>query len=113
MNTELMTLNDRINALKARANAPIEVWQPEPNESLIGEYIGSQKAVGIYGENYQILIKDENGQTTAAWLTPWLKDNLKAQGATEGDLVAITFLGKKQGPAGRSYNAYSLMVDKE
>ena len=113
MNNNLpVSLNDRIAALKQRSTLASETWQPEPGESLIGELIGSQKASGIYGENIQILIKDETGHVTAAWLTAWLKDNLRAQGADKGDLVAITFLGKKMSPAGRPYNAYSLVVDK-
>jgi hypothetical protein len=106
------TLNDRIAALKQRATLAVETWQPEPGESLIGELIGSQKAVGAYGENVQILIKDEAGHITAAWLTAWLKDNLRVQGAELGDLIALTFLGKKQSPAGRFYNSYSLIVEK-
>lgn len=111
-NTLPANINDRIAALKQRSTLAIETWQPEPGESLIGELVGSQKASGVYGENYQILIKDESGAVTAAWLTQWLKDNLKAQGADQGDLIALTFLGKKQSPAGRFYNAYSLLVDK-
>jgi hypothetical protein len=106
------TLNDRIAALRQKSAHAIETWQPEPGDSLIGVLIGSQKAVGTYGENYQILIQDEAGAVTAAWLTAWLRENLKAQGAETGDLIALTFLGKKQSPAGRFYNAYSLIVDK-
>ena len=45
-------------------------------------------------------------------LTQWLKENMNAQDAQMGDLIALTFLGKKQSPAGRNYNAYSLIVDK-
>jgi hypothetical protein len=58
------------------------------------------------------LVKDEAGNITAAWLTQWLKENIRAQGAGVGDLIALTFLGKKTSPAGRSYNAYSLIVDR-
>jgi hypothetical protein len=74
--------------------------------------VSIRQAVGIYGENHQILVKDEAGNITAAWLTQWLKENIKAQGAGVGDLIALTFLGKKSSPSGRSYNAYSLIVDK-
>lgn len=105
-------LNDRLAALRQKTVQAIELWQPEPNDSLIGVLVGHQKAVGTYGENYQILIKDESGAITAAWLTQWLKENLRVQGADVGDLIALTFLGKKQSPAGRFYNAYSLIVDK-
>jgi hypothetical protein len=105
-------MSERIAALRQKAAQAVETWQPDPGDSLLGELVGSQKAVGTYGENWQILIRDESGNVTAAWLTPWLRDNLKAQDAVTGDLVAITFLGKKQSPAGRRYNAYSLVVDK-
>ena len=90
----------------------MELWQPDPGDSLIGVLIGSQLAVGTCGENYQMLIQDEAGTTTAAWLTPWLKENMRVQGAETGDLIALTFIGKKQSPAGRNYNAYSLIVEK-
>ena len=106
------SLQDRMTALRQRATQAPEAWNPEPGDSLIGILIGHQKAVGVYGENYQILVKDESGAVTAAWLTQWLKENLRAQGAEAGDLIALTFLGKKQSPAGRNYNAYSLIVDK-
>jgi len=106
------TLSTRMAALRQKATQAPEAWNPEPGDSLVGILIGHQKAVGTYGENYQILVKDELGTVTAAWLTQWLKQNLQSQGAETGDLIALTFLGKKQSPAGRFYNAYSLIVDK-
>jgi len=112
-NTALATnLQDRFKALRAQAATAPETWEPVAGECLIGVLVGSQKAAGAYGENYQMLIQDESGAVIAAWLTQWLKDNLRAQGADKGDLIALTFLGKKQSPAGRTYNAYSLIVDK-
>ena len=111
-NTLPANINDRMAALRAKAAQTGETWQPIPGECLAGILIGWQKAVGTYGENYQVLIKDETGHVTAAWLTQWLKENLRAQGADKGDLIAITFMSKKMSPAGRPYNAYSLVVDK-
>jgi len=112
-NTALATnLQDRFKALRAQAATAPETWEPVAGECLLGVLVGSQKAVGTYGENYQMLIQDESGAVVAAWLTQWLKDNLRAQGTDKGDLIALTFLGKKQSPAGRMYNAYSLIVDK-
>ncbi|MFI3157515.1 MAG: hypothetical protein QX199_15315 [Methylococcaceae bacterium] len=122
MNNELLEQNnntmtiksdsDRIAAFRQKTVKAIEIWQPVPGESLVGILAGHQKASGVYGENYQILVQDESGAVTAAWLTQWLKENLKAQGSEVGDLVALTFLGKKTSPAGRGYNAYSLIVEK-
>ena len=105
-------LSNRFTTLRAQAAAAPETWAPVEGECLVWQLIGHQRAAGIYVENYQILIKDENGNVTAAWPTQWRKENLGAQGADVGDLIAITFLGKRQSPAGRIYNAYSLIVDK-
>ena len=120
MNNEIATpqssppvsLTARLAALRQKATNAPESWTPEPGDGLVGILIGHQKAVGTYGENYQMLIQDETGAITAAWMTQWLKENLKVQGAETGDLVALTFLGKRQSPSGRPYNAYSLLVDK-
>jgi hypothetical protein len=103
---------DRIAALRQKAATSIEEWQLVAGESLISIIVGTRQAYGTYGENHQILVKDEDGNITAAWLTPWLKENIKAQGAGVGDLIALTFLGKKSSPSGRSYNAYSLILDR-
>ena len=66
------TLQTRLAALREQAQHAPEIWNPEAGDSLIGQLIGSQKASGVYGENYQILIKGEDGSVTAAWL-PELK----------------------------------------
>jgi hypothetical protein len=118
-NTEITTISenlpipaDRLAALRQKAAKPIEAWQPVAGDALIGQIVGIRPAVGTYGENLQVLVKEEAGNITAAWLTQWLKENLRAQGAGEGDLIALTFLGKKTSPSNRSYNAYSVMVDR-
>ena len=118
-NTEITTTSDnlpipadRLAALRQKAARPIEEWQPVAGDALIGKIVGIRPAVGTYGENLQVLVQDEVGNITAAWLTQWLKENLRAQGAGEGDLIALTFLGKKTSPSNRSYNAYSVIVDR-
>jgi hypothetical protein len=110
-NTLPAHLAGRIAELRAKAQHAPEVWEPIAWDCLVGQLIGSQKASGLYGENDQVLVKTEDGTIVAAWLTQWLRENLKAQGATGGDLIAITYLGKKQSPSGRIYNSYSLLVD--
>jgi len=116
MNNLPMTQNSRIAALRARASntvEQVEVWQPEPGETLAGEYTGHiQVEHPRYGTQWQILIKDEDGITKAAWVNQWLRNNLKAQNLTIGDLVAITYLGKRKSNQGTEYNAWSVLVDK-
>ena len=118
-NTEITTTSDnlpipadRLAALRQKAARPSEEWQPVAGDALIGQIVGIRPAVGTYGENLQVLVKDEVGNITAAWLTQWLKENLRAHEAGEGDLIALTFLGKKTSPSNRSYNAYSVIVDR-
>jgi hypothetical protein len=106
------SMAERIAALKQQSEHSVELWQPEIGDRLIGKLIGTQKAVGTYGENFQILVQGENGTIKATWLTVWLKDNLQVQNAMIGDLIALTFLGKKQGRTGREYNAYTLIIGK-
>jgi len=89
-----------------------KIWYPESGDCLIGKLIGIKEASGIYGEKHQILVQTEGGTVEAAWLTAWLEENLQAQGAAAGDLIALTYLGKKQSPSGRIYNSYSLLVDR-
>jgi creatinine amidohydrolase/Fe(II)-dependent formamide hydrolase-like protein len=97
---------------------PIKIWQPVAYESLIGIIAGTRQALGAYGENRQVLVNDKGGNVTAVWLTRRLKNNLKAQRAEVGDLITLTYLGKKSSSGGRfytegrSYNDYQLIVDK-
>jgi hypothetical protein len=78
--------------MNTEITAPIKVWQPVANDSLIGIIVGTQQALGVYGESRQVLVKDKGGNVTAVWLTRRLKKNLKAQRAEVGDLITLTFL---------------------
>ena len=113
-NTALSTLPERFKALRERAEVErVEIWQPLPGETLAGEYLGHQQVEHPrYGSQWQILLKDETGTTYATWLNAWLRQNLKAQSLALGDLVAITYYGKKITRTGTEYNSYGLLVDK-
>jgi len=103
---------DRFAALKAKTATQATVWKPEPGEILIGEIIGHQKATGAFGLQNQMLVRTEQGEIIAVWLNQWLLTALQAQGAEEGDLLALTYNGKKESPKGSKYHAYTLVVDK-
>jgi hypothetical protein len=105
-------LAGRIAELRAKAKTAPEVWAPESGDCLVGQLVGLNRASGIYGDNDQIIVKVEDGSHISAWLTEWLRSNLRAQNATIGCLIALTFLGKRSSPAGRTFNAYSLVIDK-
>ena len=104
MNTEITT--------------PIKTWKPVDGETLVGQIVGTRLASGIHSKNHQLLVKDKHGNITAAWATKRLKKKLKNQCACNGDLITLTFVGKKPSPGGffytqgGSYNVYNLTVEK-
>jgi hypothetical protein len=111
-NTEVTIMTNRIARLKKRAAQSSELQELDDDEIFIGMLVDSQGTADSYGENYQIFTNDESGNHTVVSPAGWLKENLQTQGAEVGDLIAITFSGKKQSPAVRNYNAYSLIIDK-
>ena len=71
-----------------------------------------QKGCGGVRGNLQVGLIDEHGVITWLWLAPWLKENMRAQSVSRGSLMAVTFLGKKLAPSGRTYNAYEISVQQ-
>lgn len=96
---------------RTQKESSIELWNQEINIPLIGVMVGRRVESGAYGKNEQIVIETEEG-LIAFWCTRWIKENLAAKDAVEGDLIALTFKGKKTTAQGRPYNAYELIVDK-
>ena len=95
---------------KARAEAELEVWRPEPGEVLEAGIVGHRIANGPFGEGSQLLAMRPDGRRIAIWLTPWLREQFRLQGARAGDLFSLEFLGKGQSAKGATYNRYSLVV---
>ena len=97
---------------------PIKTWQPVDGETLVGQIVGTRQETGIYGKNRQALVKDANGTVTAVWVTRRLGKKLNNQCACKGDLITLTFVGKKPSPGGHfytkggSYNEFELTVEK-
>ena len=62
--------------------------------------------------------RTNTGIVNAVWLTKRPKNKLKNQCAQVGDLITLTFVGKKLSPGGQyytkggSYNDYNLIVKK-
>ncbi len=97
---------------KARMNAEVQVWKPEPGETLEGVIVGSRKVEGPFGPQEQMLVQTPAGAVIAAWLTQWLLGQLRANAADLGDLISLTFLGKQTGARGQSFNRMSVTVLK-
>ncbi len=110
-------MNSRMADLKRRASQQTEstgeLWQPVEGDMLVGVIMGTETThTRLYGEQTLLVVQDENGVIVKTWLTKWLQTQLHAQGGEVGNLMALTFGGKKVTKAGRHFNAYTLVVEK-
>ena len=100
-----MIKNDAINN--------VTYWQPSAGHIITGiiQGIGATNEL-FYDEQKILFIQEEDGEVVVVELNRYLLHSLKQQNAALGDLVTVTFQGKEQKNNGRSFNRYSLLVDK-
>jgi hypothetical protein len=114
-NVVTMSANERMAALKQRANVTpeFENWKPSEGETLLGEIVGGDVFQHpLYGEQKIMKVKSENGVLLNVFLNRWLLNALESFAATTGDFIALTFKGKKKAANGNWFNAYQLDVEK-
>ncbi len=88
-------------------------WQPSAGETIAGVIQGSGTSNNsLYDEQKTMLLQDGNGSVVSITLNRYLIHSLKQNNAAPGDLVTVTFHGKEQKNNGRSFNRYTLLVDK-
>jgi len=59
-----------------------------------------------------MLLQDDSDAVVGVVLNRYLMHSLKQNNAALGDLVTVTFHGKEKKNNGRSFNRYTLLVDK-
>ncbi|MDO9215523.1 MAG: hypothetical protein Q8Q54_04325 [Methylococcales bacterium] len=91
----------------------VTYWQPKAGDTIAG-IIQSSGTLNdsLYDEYKTMLLQDDSGAIVGVDLNRYLIHSLKQQNATLGDLVTVTFHGKEQKNSGRSFNRYTLQVDK-
>lgn len=88
-------------------------WQPSAGETIAGVIQGSGPFKNsLYDEQKILLLQNDKGSVVSIGLNRYLIHSLKQNNAALGDLVTITFHGKEQKNNGRSFNRYTLLVDK-
>lgn len=88
-------------------------WQPSAGDTITGVIQGSGRFKdAVYDEQKTLLLQDDKGSIVSVGLNRYLLHSLKQQDAALGDLVTVTFHGKEQKNNGRSFNRYTLRVDK-
>lgn len=111
-NTSLMTISDRLLALRAKAEQEVALWDAASGSVLCGVLTGKREVVSQYGPQTQLIVRCEDGSFMAYWLTPYIQKQMQVQNANYGDLVAISSHGKQRTAQGKEYNAFSVLVDK-
>lgn len=100
-----MTENQPINK--------VTYWQPSAGDTIEGIIQGSGAAKDLlYDEHKTLFLQGDNGAIVGVDLNRYLIHSLKQHNAALGDLVTVTFHGKEQKNSGRSFNRYTLLVDK-
>ncbi len=88
-------------------------WQPSAGDTIAGVIQGSGTFKNaVYDEQKTLFLQDDNGPLVGVALNRYLMHSLKQNNAAPGDLVSVTFHGKEQKNSGRSFNRYTLLVDK-
>ena len=95
------------------ATNKIIYWQPSAGETIVGIIQGSGTFKdSLYDEQKTMFLQDNSGPIVGVGLNRYLIHSLKQNNAAPGDLVTVTFHGKEQKNNGRSFNRYTLLVDK-
>lgn len=96
-----------------QATNKITYWLPSAGKSIAGIIQGSGAANDLlYDEQKTLFLQEDNGAVVGVELNRYLIHSLKQSNAAVGDFVTVTFHGKEQKNNGRSFNRYTLRVDK-
>jgi hypothetical protein len=91
----------------------VTYWQPSAGATIAGTLKGSGAANDLlYDEQKTLFLQEDNGTVVGIVLNRYLTHTLKQHNAALGDFVTVTFHGKEQKNNGRSFNRYTLLVDK-
>ncbi len=95
------------------ATNKVTYWKPSAGETITGVIQGSGTFNdSLYDEQKTMLLQGNNSSVVSVDLNRYLIHSLKQNNAALGDLVTVTFHGKEQKNNGRSFNRYTLLVEK-
>lgn len=87
-------------------------WQPQAGDRVIGTIAEVIDAAGPFGAGKKLVLETSTGRIQL-WLTGWLREELRRQGARIGSGVAIQFCGKGRNSRGSAFNRYAVFVATE
>ena len=91
----------------------VTYWQPLAGNIITGTIQGTGVSKDLlYDEQKILFLQKDNDSVVGVDLNRYVIHNLKQHNAALGDLVTITFHGKEQKNNGRSFNRYTLLMEK-
>lgn len=88
----------------------VTYWQPSAGDIIAGVIQSDDDS--LYDEQQTMMLQEDSGEVVGVDLNRYLRHSLKQHNAAVGDFVTVTFHGKEQKNSGRSFNRYTLSVDK-
>lgn len=99
--------NNEIADFKTETLSRIAVWKPlKTGDCLAGKIAG----IDSNGRLSTISLIDEHGERQNLWFTPALRHFLEWNKASEGDLLAASYITKADFPHGRPYQPLSYAI---
>lgn len=91
----------------------VTYWEPSAGNIVSGiiQGIGATNDL-FYDKQKTLFLQEDDGAVVVVELNRYLLHSLKQHNADLGDFVTVTFYGKEQKNNGRSFNRYTLVVDK-
>ena len=95
------------------ATNKVTYWQPSAGATIAGIIQGTGPYKNLlYDDQKTLFLQEDSGAVVGVDLNRYLIHSLKQKNAALGDFVTVTFHGKEQKNNGRSFNRYTLQVDK-
>ncbi len=90
-------------------------WVPsEQDPTIVGEFRRLEQGATAYGPARIVVLKTQDGAERSIWLFhAVLKNEFARVRPKVGELIAVRFLGRKQGAAGQSYSAYRVVAQRD
>jgi hypothetical protein len=113
-----MTLpeSDRYDNLERQATQDFpRSWVPsEADPSIVGEFLRLEQGTTAYGPARIVVLKTKDGSERSVWLFHTVLRNEFARVRPKvGELVAVRYLGKKQGAQGQAYESYRVVSQRD
>ena len=108
--------SDRLTKLEQRLDEKAgdfaEAWRPSEGDSVIGEVIRTDRRDGGHGTYLIVTLQTDQGEIAIHAFHEVLKREFEERAPQIGELIAVKYLGEKQGRAGNRYHAYTVVWDE-